>query len=292
MSTATVLLPAGTILAQTWVDLGLLNDVLFQFENASRAWVTALQPIALATFGSLAALELAWTGVRSALSANSGVERLFEVLFRKTLFLGFLYWLIDVSPALMPLILGSFQKAGAIASGVDRLHPSSFLATGVSIATHYLDNINALGLLLDPFGALMAVFGALLIVLAFAMMAGTMMLGLIESLLAIGAIPFLLAAAGSRWTASLAESSLAYIVRIGVKLFVLYLVAGVIDGLTVEWANRLNQTGMGPLGPVSFLGFLGSAFTLAMIVWSVPRYAANLVPNHLSFGLTPAVGDN
>jgi type IV secretory pathway TrbL component len=96
--------------------------------------------------------------------------------------------------------------------------------------------------------------------------------------------------AGSRWTSRISEGALAYVVRVAVKLFVLYLIAGVANGLTVEWANRINSTEF--IGPVSYLGFLGSAYALMLMVWSIPRYAASMVQPTLALGLTPAVGDN
>ncbi len=278
------------ILAFTWIDLGVMNDVLFQFEAASSSWVLALQPLALTTFASLAALELAWTGIRSAIQPQGSLERVFELLFRKAVFLGFVYWLIDVSPALMPLIIGSFQRAGAIASGIDSLHPSSFLATGVSVASNYLSQVNELGLVLDPLGVFMAASGALVTVVVFATMSAMMLLTLVEAMLAIGAVPFLFAAAGSRWTAALAEGALAYVVRVGVKLFLVYLLGAVVNNVTIEWAERVNAAG--PVGPITYLGFLGSSWALAVLLWSIPRHAANMVPPSLRFGLSPAVGDN
>jgi type IV secretion system protein TrbL len=273
----------------TWIDLGVLNDVLFQFEDASTRWVTALEPVALKTFYTLGTIELAWSGIRSALSHQGGFEAFFELLIRKTIYLGMVLWLITVAPGLLPVVVGSFQQAGALASGVSGLHPSSFLATGVSIAITYLDHASSLGLLIDPLGIYMAAFGALLTVGAFACMSATLLATLVESLLAISATPFLLAMAGSRWTARIAEGALAHVVRIGIKLFVLYLIAGVANSLTIAWAERINSE---TIGPVTYLGFMGSVYCLAMVVWSVPRYAASMIQPGLSFGLTPAVGDN
>lgn len=282
--------PAANPASLTWLDLGLLNDVLFQFENAAGTWVQGLVPVALATFYSLATLEIAWTGLRTAIrSGGDGLGSFFETLLRKVVLLGFVLWLITVSPGLLPRVIASFQSAGAIASGTDRLHPSSFLATGVSIADAYVKQVNTMGLLLDPFGVMMTASGALVTVFLFATMAAIMVVALIESLIAIAAMPFLLAMAGSRWTARIAEGALAYVVRTGIKLFVLHLVAGVVDVVTVQWAARINSEF---IGPVSYLGFVGSAWALTFVVWSIPRYAANIVPPGLSFGLTPAIGDN
>lgn len=282
--------PLYPMTAETFIDLGLLNDVLFQFENAAAQWTVQLEPVALATFSGLATLELAWTGIRQALDSKNDATSIFELLFRKVIYLGFVLWLLQVAPGLLAMIMTSFQKAGSLASGLNGLNPSSFLSTGVAVATTYTAQANTLGLLLDPLGVLMVGMGSLGIMLAFAMMAGTLLFTLIEALIAIGAVPFLLATAGSRWTARIAEGSLAYVIRIGVKLFVVYLVAGVANGVTVEWANRIASSSF--IGPVSYLGFVGSCYCIAYIVFAVPRYASQMVQPTLSFGLTPAIHDN
>ena len=45
------------------------------------------------------------------------------------------------------------------------------------------------------------------------------------------------------------------------------------------------------LGPGSGLG-IGVCFILAILLWIIPNYASRIVPAGLSFGLSPAVGDN
>lgn len=282
--------PLNPMTAQTFIDLGLLNDILFQFENAAAEWNVALQPVALGTYAGLATLELGWTGIRQAIDSKNDATSIFEHLLRKVVFLGFVLWLVQVSPGLLTMVVASFQKAGSLASGLNGLHPSSFLSTGVAVATTYSEQANTLGLLLDPLGVLMVGVGTFGIVLAFAVMAGTLLFTLIEALIAIGAAPFLLATAASRWTARIAEGSIAYVIRVGVKLYVLYLVAGVANGVTIEWANRIASTQF--IGPVSYLGFVGSCYCIAYLVFAIPRYASQIVQPSLSFGLTPAIHDN
>ena len=83
----------------------------------------------------LGSLELSWSGIRYALSNHEGgLFGFFELAVRKLLYLGFVYWLLEASPALLPMIINSFQLAGGQAAGITALRPSTFLATGIAIA--------------------------------------------------------------------------------------------------------------------------------------------------------------
>jgi type IV secretion system protein TrbL len=274
------------------LDLGLLNDVLDAFETATSGWVFSLFPLGLRLFFLLGSLELTWSGIRYALSHHeAGLFGFFELMVRKLIYLGFVFWILEASPALLPMVISSFQHAGGMASGVTALRPSTFLATGVGMAGDYINQMNLLGLLVDPFAMLMAQAGVFVLVLAFAAIAAILVVTLVESYLAIGATFFLLGFAASRWTAPIAQGALTNVVRIGVKLYVLYLVSGVVSGLVLEWAE-LVRTSDYFVGPLSLLTLCGTSVILALLIWLLPSYAARIVPSGLSFGLSPSVGDN
>jgi len=276
-----------------FLDLGLLNDVLDAFERATSSWVFNLYAAGHHLFFLLGSLELTWSGIRYALSSHdSGLFGFFELAFRKLLYLGFVFWLLEASPVLLPMVISSFQHAGGMASGVTALRPSTFLATGVGIAGDYISQMNLFGLLVDPFAALMAYAGTFMIVLSFAAMAAVLAVTLVESYLAIGAGFFLLAFAASRWTAGIAQGVLTNVLRIGVKLFVLYLVSGVVSGLVLQWADLIRATPDYFVGPLNLLTLVGTCAVLALLLWLIPSYAARIVPPGLTLGLSPAVGDN
>ena len=275
-----------------FLDLGILNDVLDAFQQATAGWVFTLYGVSLHLFFLLGSLELTWSGIRYALSSHdSGLFGFFELAFRKLFYLGFVFWLLEAAPALTPLIISSFQKAGGLASGTTALRPSTFLATGVAIAADYISQMNLLGLLVDPFAGFLAAFSVLMIVLSFAAMAAILTVTLVESYLAIGANFILLAFAASRWTAGIAQGAVTNVLRIGVKLFVLYLVSAVVAGLTQEWADLVHSADLF-VGPFNLLTLVGTSVILALLLWLIPTYAARIVPAGLTLGLSPSVGDN
>jgi len=273
-------------------DLGLYNDILFTFEDATGRWVAALVPLAQSLFLLLASIELAWTGLRFAVSGReTGILAAVEVLLRKVIYFAFCYWFIRAAPAALPYVVASFQRAGGAASGITALHPSSFLASGAASSLSILDGLHLSGFLTDPLGVLIAFSGVVFSMGAFSLMAASITMTLVETLLAVGATVFLLPFAATRWTHSLAEGALAYVFRAAVKLFVVYLLAGTVSGLTTVWAERLRAASF--IGPVDYLTWCGCLLTLALLLWTAPlRIAGSVVPPTLRFGLSPAVGDN
>ncbi len=271
-------------------DLGILNDVLFAFEEATLSWVATFHGIALSLFWSLGTIELAWSGVRLVLKPNASLLDAVELLVRKAVYFGFVYLLVVNASPLVTTILSSFQHAGGLASGVDRLHPSAFLSTGVAIAAHHIESTATLGVLNDPLGIFMALGAACMTLVAFAIMAGIIVMTLCEAYIATGGLSFLLAFGASRWTAGIADGALSYVVRVGVKLMVLYLLAGVINELTQRWARTISTSVF--TGPVTYLGFVATCCVLALVLWNVPRLVSNLVRPTLTFGLSPSVADN
>jgi type IV secretion system protein TrbL len=273
-------------------DLGVYNDILFSFEDATGRWVAALVPLAQSLFLLLAALELVWTGIRHTLSAReSGVTSAVELLLRKLIYFAFCFWFIRAAPAALPYVVASFQRAGGAATGITALHPSSFLASGAASSLAILEGLHGAGFLTDPLGLLVAFSGVIFSMAAFALMAATITMTLVETMLAIGATVFLLPFAATRWTCSLAEGALAFVFRSAVKLFVVYLLAGTVSGLTTVWAERLRTSAF--IGPIDYLTWYGCLLTLALLLWTAPlRVAGSVVPSTLRFGLTPAVGDN
>jgi P-type conjugative transfer protein TrbL len=275
-----------------YIDAGLLNDILDAFQRATGGWVLTLFPLGRRLFFLLGSLELSWSGIRFALSSREdAISGFFELFFRKLFYLSFLFWLLEASPAVLSMIIGGFQQAGGVASGLTALRPSTFLATGLEISSDYLSRMNVGGLLTDPFACLVAAFAVFALVFGFAAMAAILTVTLVESYLAIGASHVFLAFAASRWTAPLAQGALVNVFRIAVKLYALYLTSGVILGIVLEWADLIHRTDFFT-GPINLLTLVGTVFVLALLLWTIPNYAAKLVPSNFTLNLSPSVGDN
>jgi P-type conjugative transfer protein TrbL len=272
-------------------DLGTLNDILDAFERATVSWVFTLYPAALATFFTLASIELAWSLFRHVLSTSSTLEGLLDLVIRKVLAFSFSYYLLYFAPAIIPLILTSFQKAGTAATGIDALRPSTFLAVGCSLAATFLAQANSVGILLDPFASNVLMVASFATVALFALMAAIILLTLIESFLLIPCAVFLLPFSATRWTSSITDGLFAHAFALGLRLFLLMLVGGVIKNFLQIWIDQAQNFDL-LISPIAYIGFCGELLCLTLMLWNVPRLARAIIRPTLSFHLTPRVGDN
>ena len=258
------------------VDLDLLNTILDSIEAATFTWVATLQPIGLQLFWGLAAVEFAWTWIAALTPIRGEMPNVFLLLARKLLYIAVLAYLVSEGPMVFQLILSSFQQAGAAAANVPDLRPSTFLNSGAVLSVHLLSSLDGIGFLFDVLGRSMALIGSFGIFLCYAFMSFSLTLTLVEALVVGGSSYFLLAFGASRWTCHLADGALATAFRCGVKLFLTYLLAGVIQGLSIQWGLVLQSTAF--VGPYEYFVFLGTAGTAALLLWTVPRLAAQLFP--------------
>lgn len=274
-------------------DLSLLNELLDAFNAASARWPQYLYPLALRTFFVLIAIETTWTAIRLLVQAEPSLARFFEILIRKVLYFGFVYFLLATAPSVLPQILSGFATAGqAAATGdpVGGLNPSAFLTLGINSVIFLAARLNTLGLFTAPLSFFWWALGAILIMLAYIAMAAIMLLVLIEARILIGAVFFLLAFAGTRWTCFIAEGALGAVFRTAIKLFILNLVAALVYGLLDSWTNRLMASAS--FSTADFLLYAASIAVIPFLIWGVPRIAHQILPGHVHLGLNPGLLDN
>ncbi|MGB6518900.1 MAG: type IV secretion system protein, partial [Candidatus Cybelea sp.] len=115
---------------------------------------------------------------------------------------------------------------------------------------------------------------ALGVVLAFAIIAGQLLITLVESYIVIGAGVFMLGFTGSRWTLVFGEKYVGYAVSIGIKLFMLELIVGLGFALGQQWGS-LFANGIAP--PETYIEVVGAALVFGFLAWQIPSLAASLM---------------
>ena len=76
------------------------------------------------------------------------------------------------------------------------------------------------------------------------------------------------------------------------SLFFALFAAFVLDPV-IQLVQRKLKIGRGPAATLVVLGLVAATIViLALLLWMIPTYASRIVPPGLSFGLSPAVGDN
>jgi type IV secretion system protein TrbL len=279
-------LTAGVALAQGPPPGGYLDEVVQNYQVASGGWLERLVPMAQRTFAVLAGLELAVSGIWWALG-REGLDAATAGLLRKFIVLSFLFSLITLFPLWSGAIVGGFQAAGQGATGLGVVNPSQILDLGISIAAHMMLAFFSVGTLVSATGNVLAAAIAMLVLLAYIGIAARLCLTLVEASLVLTGGVLFLGFAAFRSTASLAEGYLMYVVQVGVKIFLIYLLVGVGSALSQEWAAIDFSPGLSPASLAPEAQVLGGAVVLCLLVWRVP----SAVAGRLAQGSSLRLGD-
>jgi type IV secretion system protein TrbL len=266
---------------------GVLTDIVSQYERASHDWIDHSAELTRSLFKSLVALELAVTlvaGFLRFIGGSAGVGKLSAALLQKIIYVGIFWVFITSFPLWVPKIILSFDQAGASISGMAGLQPSLVLDRGVFLAVLLLGAIVQMGALqsLAALPATLLVYSSGLgILICFALIAARLVEALVKSYLVVAGAGWFLGFAPFRLTAPLAENYLVTVLRVGVQVFVQYLLVAVGQAITVEWVLAL-QSYTPDQGFRLPLTILGGAIVYAWLVIKVP--------SELAYSLTSPTG--
>jgi type IV secretion system protein TrbL len=269
-------LVAGVSQAQS---SGVLTDVVSQYESTSQIWLDRSAGFTRSLFASLVLLELAVTlvaGLLRFVGGSGGVGKLSAALLQKISYIGLFWAFITGFPLWIPKIILSFEQAGAKLSGTPGLQPSLVLNQGVFLCALLMRAVDRVGLLNSlaamPSGFLVC-FASLGILICFALIAARLVEALVKSYLVMAGAVWFLGFAAFRFTAPLAENYLVTVVRIGVQIFVQYLLVAVGQVISEQWIVAVES-----YSPEKGFGFpltvLGGAIVYAWLVIKIPSELA------------------
>ena len=264
---------------------GILTGLAHQFSNTTGPWMNTALHYAQGLFFALVGIEIAWSAITYVLQKDSLPDFVASLLL-KILGIGFFYILLQpqYGPVWIADIISSFSQAGSAIGGQSQFmpsDPSSVFNCGTDIANAMLQSIseNKVGLNLgNILPAIEAVLASMIcslgVVIAFAIVAGQLLITLIESYIVIGAGVFMLGFTGSRWTLVFGEKYVGYAVSVGIKLFMLELIVGLGYSLGQQWAS-LFYNGIAP--PETYIEVVGAALVFGFLAWQIPSLAASLM---------------
>jgi type IV secretion system protein TrbL len=276
---------ATPVCAPTAGQGGILTGLAHQFSTTTGPWMTTALHYAQGLFFALVGIEVAWSAITYVLQKDS-LPDFVAALVLKILGIGFFYILLQpqYGPVWIADVLSSFSQAGSAISGQSQFipsDPSSVFNCGTDIANAMLQSVSQnkggfnLGNILPAIEAVLAaLICALGVVIAFAIIAGQLLITLIESYIVIGAGVFMLGFTGSRWTLVFGEKYVGYAVSVGIKLFMLELIVGLGYSLGQQWA-ALFYNGIAP--PETYIEVVGAALVFGFLAWQIPSLAASLM---------------
>lgn len=259
-------------------DTRIMDDIAQQYKNASVGWSGTLLGFANRLFALLALIELAWSAAVWVLDKNE-FQSFFAAIAKKIIWIGMFYALLLNGPVWIPAIVDSFVDAGAAAGGGAGLSPTDVFNTGILNAATLVSGMSALDILKEPAMMMFGGLSAIIMVLAFAVIAGQLLIALVESYIAISAGMLFLGFGGSRWTTDFVQKFIGYAVATGVKLFMLYLVISIGNTQALTWAPMLTNA-LGAAAGDKFniiLTVMGGSVLLAFLAMQIPSMAASML---------------
>jgi type IV secretion system protein TrbL len=225
---------------------------------------------------------------------------------KKLMTISFFYALLINQSTWFPAIINSFVQIGQQAGGVSGyLNPSSILWTGVQISGAILAAClpsatasaavgGVVGVLVPGAGAaltaaslipaLVALFCALLIFLAYVVITLTFIMATVESYVVMSAGLIFLGFGASRWTVPYTERYISLVVSTGVRLMVLYMIIGLGQTLSNTWVQEASQIALSTAGLQSLFGLLASVIVFMALAWQVPKLASSVLQGSLQMG--------
>lgn len=259
-------------------DTRIMDDIAQQYRNASAGWSGTLLGFANRLFALLALIELAWSAAVWVMDKNE-FQSFFAAIAKKIMWIGMFYALLLNGPVWIPAIVDSFVDAGAAAGGGGGLSPTDVFNTGIMNAATLVSGMSALDILKDPAMMMFGGLSAIIMVLAFAVIAGQLLIALVESYIAISAGMLFLGFGGSRWTTDFVQKFIGYAVATGVKLFMLYLVIGIGNTQAQTWGPMLTAA-LGAPGGEKFqviLTVMAGSVLLAFLAMQIPSMASSML---------------
>ncbi len=274
------------VMAPAFADPNILDGVGNQYKTASSTWEASLIPIAKSLFIKLALIELLWSAIWWVVEREDPNQVIVSML-RKIMPLMFFWAILLNFDTWIPAVIDSFAKAGQTAGNTGPLTPSTVLDRGLEIATTITSAANQIGLFSGPSGVgkyILCGLSALGILLCFGVIAGQMLVTLIESYIVVSGGVLFLGFAGSRWTTTFSEKYISYAVSVGVKLFVTYLIIGAGQHLSDSWAAKITTD----MVVSDYLAILVGAMVYMFLAWQIPSLASSMLTGAVSMTLGSA----
>lgn len=282
---ALVALAVAAAVSVSHAQGGVLDNTQQAYRTTIRGWLGPMSGLARRLFASLAGIEIVVSGLLWTLRRDS-LDEIAAKFLLKFILLSVVLLLITGAGYWLPPIVNSFAYAGRVA-GVAPIAagPSEIVDLGVYMAFWAIDTT---GLPIAPAAFLTAAFAlvARLVVLgAFLWVAAMLVLAWVESYVALAGGVLFLGFGAFRGTAPIAENYLGYLVYLGVRLFVFYLLLGIGTATITSALERMPRA----MEPQQMAEVMAMAIIFAVLVLRIPASMASRVAGSSHFGLAQAL---
>jgi type IV secretion system protein TrbL len=257
---------------------GATSSLLTQYETKQTTWLVPVINAATTLFWLLAIIQFIWAAIKLTLERQD-MQGYVAGFVREIMWIGAFYALLLNGPLWIPAIVNSFINIGRQVAGVgsQELYPGNVVGRGVEIAMAFLGGAGESGFFNNPATALVLVLAALIVVVAFCLIAAQILVALVESYMVTTAGLLFLGFGGSKWTAPYVERFIGLAVSVGVKLFVLYLLVAIGYQMSNQWLADVSGV-PGAAQPVATaFGIIGASLCFLMVCWQSPKLVSSMI---------------
>ncbi|TVR78336.1 MAG: P-type conjugative transfer protein TrbL [Rhodospirillales bacterium] len=279
----------GLVIKEGHMDTGILNDILRNMDVFLVTALPFLNPDVRYLFNSFLVITILFSGLWLAFGEGGYDIRFF---LKKILLIGFFSFLVTNWLYVTDIVIQTFAKLGLKAGAgggpgitvAEFFSPSSIVDLGLGIARNLFSQIDGLfvGLTTGLGAMILIIIAAVLVVVAFFVIALQVMIALIEFKLVTLAGFILLPFAIFSKTTFLAERVIGYVFAAGIKLFVLAVVVTfglwVVPSWSVGTLPNLNEA----------MGVMGASLLLMALSIFAPQAASSLIGGGPSLGIGAA----
>lgn len=277
---------------------GVLGYIKSDISGNSNSWMSQMETAASYIFYALAGLEFAWWGI-TRLAKGGEISDVVVGVMMKIITLGFFWTFMQEAPQWVPDIIHSFMQLGQQAGGTSATTPSQIFDLGVVDAAHVISSLGTLApsawkIITSGGGAdakfvleaIVVGLCALILVLAFALIALQLLITTIEMYIVVGGGIVLTGMFGSRWTLPIAEKYIGYAVQVGIKLMVIYLIVGLGNEVSQQLmaAFTAQMKAGDTVSPFLNVGF--GALIFGVIGYMAPGFAGTLMSGAPSMSMS------
>lgn len=268
----------------------IVNEITESYRTASLIWAGRLVRNAQRLFVLLAGFEI----VASATILLLKPKRLDEAaggFVLKILVMSVCFFAITSFELLIPNLFEGFVEAGRTASVVPSLNPAMVAGMGVGLAGKLIWGAIAGPMVLNPPMVMTAIVLAMLVVLCFAGIACQIVYTLVEGYVVMSAGVLFLGFASFRGTAQLADNYITYVMHVGTKVFLLYMLVPIGVSAISRVSDRLAASSffLDLTAPIE--AFLVVA-VFCGLVCVLPQSFASKITGGASLGIANALRNN
>lgn len=249
----------------------LLDGVADRFKDSLERATDVITPIALELFTILALIDLVWTFGMMILRQGN-LQDLIMGLVKKTIFFSFFLAFLKNSKDWSYYIVDRFREmSNLVGQGMGgegtSISPSNIFDIGLRISAQVMDTIS----FMHPGDSLGIFISGIILFLCFTLIAGLLVLAIVEIYFAINIGVIFLGFGGSSWTSSFAKNYITYVVGLAVKIFVMQLIIGVGQSLINDSIQNFGTSNS------QVLVLIGTSVVVLLLIKSIPDYLKSII---------------